>query len=155
MIHTASIVKSSEKICIPRAFCFFAGVVPLACSVLLSVDQVVGVVAQNFADDEGAFPRCRELVLAGCSLDQPEHKVSLLEGSWLDLSVVVSMQALLVDGGTAECQQLALFHKIDTVFSCFFCLLFGVHGDSRGVEFYVRRDDGFGTVDEEEGREVG
>jgi hypothetical protein len=41
-------------------------------------------------------------VLASCSLDQPEHKVSLLEGSWLDLSTVVATQALLVDGGPAE-----------------------------------------------------
>ena len=69
VIHTASIVKSSEKICIPWAFRLFAGVVPLACSGLLSVDQVVGVVSQHFADNEVAFPRCRQLVLAGCSLD--------------------------------------------------------------------------------------
>ena len=78
--------------------------------------------------------------------------------SWKDLgylSVVVSAQALLVDGGPAECQQLALFQQIDAIFLCFFCLLFGVHGDSRGVKFYVRRDDGFGTVHEEERREVG
>ena len=101
VIHTASTVKSSEKICIPWALRLFAGVIPLARSGLLSVDQVVGVISQYLADDEGAFPRCRELVLAGCSLDQPEH---LLEGSWLDLSVVVSTQALLVDAGPAECQ---------------------------------------------------
>ena len=91
MIHTASTVKSSKKICIPRALCLLARVVSLACSGLLRVDEVVGVVSQCFADDEGAFPRCRELVLAGCSLDQPEHMVSVLEGSWLDLSVVVSV----------------------------------------------------------------
>ena len=69
----------------------------------LCVDQVVGVVTQGHADDEGAFPRGRELVLAGCSLDQPEHKVALLEGSWLDLPDVVTAQTLLVDGGPAEC----------------------------------------------------
>jgi len=121
----------------------------------MSVDQIVGVIAQHLADDEGAFPRCRELVLAGCSLDQPEHKVSLLEGSWLDLPTVVAAQALLLDGGPVECQQPALFQQIDAVFSCLFCPLFGVQGDSRGVKFYVRRDDGFGTVDEEERSEAG
>ena len=109
MIHTASTVKSSEKICIPRAFCLFAGVVPLARSGLLGIDQVVGVVSQHLADDEGAFPRCRQLVLAGCSLDRPEHKVALLERSRPDLPVVVSAQALLVDAGLAKCQQPALF----------------------------------------------
>ena len=111
--------------------------------------------AQYFADDERAFPRRRQLVLAGCSLDQPEHKVSLLERSRLDLPVVVSMQALLVDAGPAERQQPALFQQIDAVLTCFFCFFLGVHGDSRGVELYVRRDDGFGTVDEEERREAG
>ena len=69
VVHTALTVKSSEEICIPWPLCLFAGVVPRACSGLLSVDQVVGVVAQHFADDEGAFPRCLQLVLAGCSLD--------------------------------------------------------------------------------------
>ena len=90
MVHTASTVKSPEKICVPRSLCLLTGVVSLSCSGLLSVDQVVGVVSQHLADDEGAFPRFRELVLAGCSLDQPEHKVSLLEGCWLDLVIVVS-----------------------------------------------------------------
>ena len=104
MVHTASTVKSSEEICIPWLICLFAGVVPLACSGLLSVNQVVGVVAQHFADDERAFPRCRQLVLAGCSLDQSKHKVAFLERSRLDLPVVVSVQALLVDAGPAECQ---------------------------------------------------
>ena len=45
VVHTASTVKSSEKICIPWPLYLLAGVVPLACSGLLSVDQVVGVVA--------------------------------------------------------------------------------------------------------------
>ena len=90
VVHTASTVKSSKKICTRWALCFLAGVVPLPCPGLLSIDQVVGVVAQGFANDERAFPRGRELVLAGCSLDQPEHKVSLLEGSWLDLPTVVA-----------------------------------------------------------------
>ena len=89
-------------------------------------------------------------MLAGCSLNQPEHKVSFLERSRLDLPVVVSAQALLVDAGPAECPQPALFQQIDTVLSCFFCFLLSVHGDSWGVELYVHWDDGFSTVDEEE-----
>ena len=74
------------------------------CSGLLSVDQVVGIITQYLDDDERSFTRYRELVLVGCSLDQPEHKVSLLEGSWLHLAVVVSAQTLLVDGGPVKCQ---------------------------------------------------
>ena len=122
MVHTESTIKSSEKICVPWALRCLARIVSLACSGLLCVDEVVGVVAQCLANDEGAFPRGRELVLVGCSLDQPEHKVSLLEGSWLDLPTVVAAQTLLVDGGSAECQQLALFQQIDAVFSHLFRL---------------------------------
>ena len=94
-------------------------------------------------------------MLAGCLLDQPEHKIALLEGSWPDLPIVVTAQTLLVDGGPAECQHPAFFQQVDAVFSCFFGLLLGVHGDSRGVKLYVRWDDGFDTVDEEEVREAG
>ena len=90
MVHTALTVKSLEEVCIPWPLRLLAGVVSFACSRLLSFDQVVGVISQHLVDDEGAFPRCRELVLAGYSLDQPEHKVSLLEGSWLDLPILVS-----------------------------------------------------------------
>ena len=95
-------VKSSEEIGIPWSFRLLAGIISLACLRLLCIDQVVGVIAQHLADDEGIFPRCRELVLAGCSLDQPEHKVALLERSWLDLLTVIAVQAMLVDGGPAE-----------------------------------------------------
>ena len=94
-------------------------------------------------------------MLVGCSLDQSEHKVAFLERSRLDLPVIVSAQALLVDAGPAECQQPALFQQINAVLSCFFCFLLGVHSDSWGVKLYLRRDDGFGTMDEEEGREAG
>ena len=94
-------------------------------------------------------------MLAGCSLDQPEHKVAFLERSWPNLLVVVLMQTLLVDAGPAECQQPALFQQIDTVLTCFFCFFLGVHGDSWRVELYVRWDDGFDTIDEEEGCEAG
>src|SRR3954470_10090655 len=129
MVHTTSTVKSSKKIRVPWSLRLFVGVVPLVCSGLLSVDQVVGVVAQHLADDEGAFPRSRQLVLAGCSLDQPEHKVAFLEGSRPDLPVVVTVQALLVDAGPAESQQPALFQQIDAILSSFLCFLRGVHRD--------------------------
>ena len=72
-------------------------VVPTPCRSRLSF-----VISQRSADDKGAFPRGRELVLASCLLDQPEHKIALLEGSWPDLPTVVAAQALLVDGRPAE-----------------------------------------------------
>ena len=92
-------------------------------------------------------------MLARCSLDQPEHKVSLQEGPWLHLAVV-SAQTLLVDGRPAECQQPAFLQQVDAVFSCLLGVRLGVHGDSWGVELNIRRDDAFGIVDEEERREA-
>ena len=103
MIHTAFNCKIVSGGLVPWSLRLLAGVVSLACSWFVRVDQVVGVVAECLADDERTFPRGRELVLAGYSLDQPEHKVALLEGSLPDLSVVVTAQTLLVDGGPAEC----------------------------------------------------
>ena len=101
MLHLT--VKSSEEISVPWSFRLLAGIISLARLGLLCVVQVVGVVAQGLADDEGAFPRGRELALVGCSLDQPEPKVTLLERSWIDLMTVVTAQALLIDGGPTEC----------------------------------------------------
>ena len=89
-------------------------------------------------------------MLTSCSLDQSEHKVALLERSRPDLPVVVSAQTLLVDGRPAECEQPAFLQQVDAVFSRLLGIRLGVHGDPWGVEFDIRRDDGFGTVDEEE-----
>ncbi len=94
-------------------------------------------------------------MLAGCSLDQPEHKIAFLEGSWLDLPVVVMAQTLLVDGGSAECQQPALFQQVDAVFSRFLGLRLHVHGDLRRVELDVSWDDSLDTIYKEERSEAG
>ncbi len=89
------------------------------------------------------------------TLDEPEHKVAFLEDPGFDLSVVVSAQTLLVDGGPAECQQPAFLQQVDAVFSCFLGLCLNVHGDSWGVEFNIRRDDSLGTIYKEERGEAG
>ena len=43
---------------------------------LLRIDEVVGVVVQGLADDEGSFPRRGQLVHAPGVLDQPEHQIT-------------------------------------------------------------------------------
>ena len=90
VIHTASTVKWTKEVCVPWALRLVASRALLACSGLLGVDEVVGVIAQSLADDEGSLPRGGELVLAGCSLDGPEHQVSFPEGEGLDLLAVVA-----------------------------------------------------------------
>ena len=69
-------------------------------------------------------------MLVGCSLDQPEHKVSLVEGAWLDSPAVIAAETLLVDGGAAESYQSGLLQQVYTVFPWFLCFGFHIHGDA-------------------------
>ena len=94
-------------------------------------------------------------MLAGLLLDESEDEVAFAERERLDLLAVVVPQALLVDSRAAKCQKACLFEQVDVVFACFSCLCFGVHHDARRVELDVGRDDGFGSVDEEELGEPG
>ena len=89
-------------------------------------------------------------MLACLLLDESEDKVALAECEGLDLLDVVVPQALLVDGRTAECQKARFFEQVDTVFACLSSFGFGVHCDARRVKRDVGRDDGFGSIDEEE-----
>jgi hypothetical protein len=53
--------------------------------------------------------------MAGYSLDQPEHEVTLAEREGLDLFAVVVAQFLLVDGRPTKSQQALLLEEIDAV----------------------------------------
>ena len=88
-------------------------------------------------------------------LDESEDEVALAEHEGLDLLIVVVPRALLVDGRTAEHQEACFFEQVDTVFMGFSGFGFGVHRDVRRVKLDVGRDDGFGSIDEEERGEPG
>ena len=123
-------VKRTEELRVPGPAGLHAGRISLALVRLLCVDEVVRVpVVENLADDEGAFPRGSQLVLAGCPLDEPEHEVALAEREGFDLLAVVVAQALLVDGGPAKGQEACLLEQVDAVFARLFCFGFGVHRD--------------------------
>src|SRR6266566_1130316 len=116
VIHTYKglTVKWAEELRVPGPAGLLAGCVSLALVRLLRVNEVVRVpVAESLADDDGAFPGGSQLVLAGCSLDEPEYEVALAECERLDLLAVVVAQALLVDGGPAEGQEARFLEQID------------------------------------------
>ena len=96
-------VKRTEELRVPGPAGLLAGCISLALVRLPRVDEVVRVpVTEGLADDERAFLGGGQLVLAGCSLDEPEYEVALADCEGLYLFVVVMALALLVDGGPAE-----------------------------------------------------
>ena len=94
-------------------------------------------------------------MLACLPLDESEDEVALAEREGLDLLAVVVPQALLVDGRTTERQEACFFEQVDAIFAGFSGFGFGVHHDTRRVELDVGRDDGFGSIEEEERGEPG
>jgi hypothetical protein len=54
--------------------------------------------ADDFSDDERSLPRGRELVHAVSLLDAPEDEVTNIEGSILDVAVVILSKFLIVTG---------------------------------------------------------
>jgi hypothetical protein len=52
--------------------------------------------ADDFGDDEGSFPRGRELMHAIGLLDAPEDKVDNIEGHLLNVAIVISSKLLVV-----------------------------------------------------------
>jgi hypothetical protein len=52
--------------------------------------------ADDFGDDEGSFPRGRELMHAIGLLDAPEDKVANIEGRLLNVAIVISSKLLVV-----------------------------------------------------------
>lgn len=122
---------------------------------LLGVYQVVRVVVQRLADDEGPFPWGGKFVLAGDSLDLPEYQVTFVEGKGPDTLVVVVEKLLLVDGRPAQSQLACFLEQGIDVFSFFFCIRLRIQDDSRRVEFDVRGDDRLETIQKEEQSETG
>jgi hypothetical protein len=52
--------------------------------------------ANDFGDDEGSFPRGRELVHAIGLLDASEDEVANIEGSFLNVAIMISTELLVV-----------------------------------------------------------
>jgi hypothetical protein len=86
--------------------------------------------ADNFGDDEGSFPRGRELVHAVSLLDAPEDEIANAEGSFLNVAVVVASKLLAVMGLSHDSSKSLLFKAIEVDAT-------GLLGFSFLVELYV------------------
>jgi hypothetical protein len=65
--------------------------------------------ADNFGDDEGSFPRGRELVHSIGLLDALEDEVANVEGSLLNIAVMIASKLLVVAGLSHASSKLLFF----------------------------------------------
>jgi hypothetical protein len=75
--------------------------------------EVISGWTDNFSDDEGSFPRGKELVHVIGLLDAPEDEVTNIEGSFFNVVVVVASKLLVVTGLSHDSSKPLLFKAVD------------------------------------------
>jgi hypothetical protein len=80
--------------------------------------------AHNFGDDEGSLPRGREPVHAIGFLDAPEDEVANIEGSFLNVAVVITSKLLVVTGMSYDSSEPLLFEAVNVDAVCLLGLSF-------------------------------
>jgi hypothetical protein len=88
----------------------------------------------NFSDDEGSFPRGKELVYVVGLLDAPEDVVANIEGSFLNVMVVRATKLLVVTGLSQYSSRPLLFKAVEVD-------AMGLLGFSFLVELYAWSSD--------------
>jgi hypothetical protein len=107
--------------------------------------------ADNFSDDEGSFQRGRELVHVVGLLDAPEDEVANVEGSFLNVAVVISSKLLVVTGLSHDSSKPLLFKAVEVDTTGFLDFSFFVELYVWSFEGDVGRQYGFRFVDQKEG----
>jgi hypothetical protein len=72
----------------------------------------------DFGDDEGSFPRGRELMHAVGLLDAPEDKIANIEGCLLNLAIVISSKLLVVTSLSHDGSKPMLFKAVEVNTTC-------------------------------------
>jgi hypothetical protein len=87
--------------------------------------------ADDFSDDEGSFPGGREFMHAVGLLDAPEDEVTNIEGSFLNVAIVIASKLLVVTGLSHDGSKPLLFKAVEVDAAC-----------SLGFSFLVELDAG-------------
>jgi hypothetical protein len=87
--------------------------------------------ADNFGDDEGSLPRGRELVHAIGLLDAPEDEVANVEGSFLNVAVVIASKLLVMTGLSHDSSEPLFFKAVEVDAVCLLGFSFLVEQDAR------------------------
>jgi hypothetical protein len=85
--------------------------------------------ADNFDDDEGSLPGSRELVHAIGLLDAPEDEVTNVEGSFLNVAVVIASKLLVATGLSHDSSKPLFFEAVEVDAACLLDLSFLVELD--------------------------
>jgi hypothetical protein len=86
--------------------------------------------ADKFGDNEGSFPRGRELMHVIGLLDAPEDEVANIEGSFLNVAVVIALKLLVVTGLSDDSSEPLLFEADEVDAACLLGLSFLVELDA-------------------------
>jgi hypothetical protein len=92
--------------------------------------EVIRGGADDFGDDEGSFPRGRELVHAICFLDTPKDEVANAEGSFLNVAIVIASELLVVMGLSHDSSKSLFFKAVEVDAACLLGLSFLVELDA-------------------------
>jgi hypothetical protein len=74
--------------------------------------------ADDFSDDEGSFPGGREFMHAVGLLDAPEDEVTNIEGSFLNVAIVIASKLLVVTGLSHDGSKPLLFKAVEVDVTC-------------------------------------
>jgi hypothetical protein len=80
--------------------------------------------ADKFGDDEGSFPRAREIVHAVGLLDALEDEVANVEGSFFNVAVVVASKLLIVTSLSHDGSKPLFFKAVEVDVTCLLGLSF-------------------------------
>jgi hypothetical protein len=92
--------------------------------------EAISVWADNFSDDEGSFPRGRELVHAIGLLYAPEDEVANVKGSFFNVAVMVTPKLLVMTGLSHDNNKSLFFEVVEVDTACLLDLSFLVELDA-------------------------
>jgi hypothetical protein len=99
--------------------------------------------ADDFGDDEGSFPRGRELMYVVSLLDTPEDEIANVEGSFPDIAILIASKLLIVTSLSHEGSKPLLFKAIEVDATCLLVFSFPVGLDAWSSKGDVSRQYSF------------
>jgi hypothetical protein len=72
----------------------------------------------DFGDNEGSFPRGREIMHAVSLLDAPEDDVANIEGGFLNVAIVIAPKLLVVMSLSHDSNKPLLFKAVEVNVTC-------------------------------------
>jgi hypothetical protein len=99
-------------------------------SLFVAALEAISGWADNFGDDEGSLPRGRELVHAIGLLGAPKDEIANIEGSFLNVVIVIALKLLVVTGLSHDSSKPLFFEAVEVDTTCLLGLSFLVELDA-------------------------